>query len=295
MPRINDQILRSIVYLYPSESEAWAGERVGGSGFIAWIESEEPPHGGFYYIITASHVVKEGASPVARFNTPNGATHVISFSPEAWFHHPDGDDVAIAELPVEEFSRLSLTGVPPALFVDHELMTRENLGPGDECFFVGRFAAHDGGAERNFPTVRFGNLASPVTRIAHHRGFKQESFLVEARSLSGYSGSPVFIYTAATVNVNATEVITMASSEMFLLGLDWSHLDDYEPVLGSDKQTPVDPKEFVRSNSGMMAVVPAWKICELLCDEQMVKLRKETTDEIAPTIVSLDAQEREPA
>ena len=291
MPRISDQILRSIVYLYPSEAEAWAGERAGGSGFVAWIEGED--EAGHYYVVTASHVVREGGSPVARFNTPDDRTHVLPFPADAWFHHPDGDDVAIAVLPAEEFYRLGLTGVPPMLFVDPELMERENLGPGDECFFVGRFMAHDGGVERNFPSVRFGNLATPLTRIPHDRGFDQESFLVESRSLSGYSGSPVFIYSAAVVSLNATEMQTIATSQIFLLGLDWSHLNDYEPVLGGDKKTPVEPKEFVKRNAGMMGVVPAWKICELLCDEEMMELRRETEKPVRPSVASLDVEHAE--
>lgn len=52
-------------------------------------------------------------------------------------------------------------------------------------FFLGRFVTHDG-KQRNLPTVRFGNLATmPWEPVLTERGLRQESFLVEARSLSG--------------------------------------------------------------------------------------------------------------
>lgn len=50
----------------------------------------------------------------------------------------------------------------------------------------------------------------------------------------------------------------------WLLGIDFGHLPTYEPVLESDKTSPISEKWFVRGNTGLMTVVPAWKLLDLL-------------------------------
>lgn len=63
-------------------------------------------------------------------------------------------------------------------------------------FVVGRFVNAEG-RQKNLPTLRFGNIAqSPQEKIKQDRvfgSFEQESYLVEARTISGYSGSPVCV------------------------------------------------------------------------------------------------------
>jgi hypothetical protein len=59
---------------------------------------------------------------------------------------------------------------------------------------LGRFLGYDG-TEENKPAARFGHLAmAPTVPVKHPWGFTQPSFLIECRSVSGYSGSPIFIY-----------------------------------------------------------------------------------------------------
>lgn len=137
---------------------------------------------------------------------------------------------------------------------------------------VGRFIGHDG-KQRNTPSVRFGNIAMmPLEPLLHERGHKQESYLVEARSLPGYSGSPVFVWspslTARPKSVGESGKEEYAITEAFgpwLLGIDWCHLLTREPVRekGEDEK-PTQQGWFVRSNSGMAGVIPIWKLDELL-------------------------------
>lgn len=217
---------------------------------------------GELYVVTNSHVIREGGSPVIRINRAVGKADVIPLRLEQWEHHPDGDDVAVAAIGSLEDHRFA--SVPTSMFLTKELMAEHNLGLGDECFFAGRFVP-SGGVEVNFPTLRFGNLARlPVEPVRHPRGFGQESFLVEARSLSGYSGSPVFVYQSAVITAADTRMRAWDHSPIFLLGLDWSHFPIPKRVLEADKQTPTPDQHWVELNSGMMGVVPAWKVAELL-------------------------------
>ncbi len=78
--------------------------------------------------------------------------------------------------------------VTPKLIQDYD------LGIGDDVYTVGRFVNHDG-KQRNNPVVRFGNIAQmPIEPIKQDDGHLQDSYLVECKSVAGYSGSPVFAY-----------------------------------------------------------------------------------------------------
>lgn len=115
--------------------------------------------------------------------------------------------------------------------------------------------------------------------IVDEYGCRQESFLVEARSLAGYSGSPVFVYKSAGMDLDTGEVKPHVSASVFLLGVDWCHLSKRDPVLEDDKKTRVQPSKWVRQNTGMAGVIPAWKIAELLNDSEVLELRRKAADE----------------
>jgi hypothetical protein len=117
-----------------------------------------------------------------------------------------------------------------------------NVGPGDEVYFMGRFIAHDG-KQRNTPIVRFGSIAMMPREPVHQtqRAFDQESFLIEARSLSGFSGSPVMLYIPPfshrfRAGKYAWDEKGLApTTTMLLLGLDWGSMrlgDEAIPVTG---------------------------------------------------------------
>jgi hypothetical protein len=69
-----------------------------------------------------------------------------------------------------------------------------DIGPGDDVFVVGRFINREG-KQKNIPSVRFGNIAQmPGEPLFLDDGKELECFLIEGRSISGFSGSPVFIH-----------------------------------------------------------------------------------------------------
>jgi hypothetical protein len=59
----------------------------------------------------------------------------------------------------------------------------------------------------------------------------------------------------------------------WLLGVDWGHLPIHEQVKWPDDKAPVNEGWVVESNSGQMAVVPAWKLQELLDHEELAMAR----------------------
>jgi hypothetical protein len=275
MPAIPQEILETVVYLYPDVDSARRGERAGGSGCLVVIPTQtEPFLMGFMYIVTASHVIREGKASALRVNTRDGKLGVIHNTSTGWIHHPDADDLAV--LPINfEYDTVKARGIPLDWFVTKEKMERYKIGPGDEAFIVGRFVNHEG-KQQNLPAVRFGNLSMLAHEpIRTKRGLLQEAFLVECRSLPGYSGSPVFVYPLPFSPIRREQVPPM------LLGIDFGHLTDVRPVLDKDaNRVPVNDNWFVETNTGMSCVIPAWKVQELLYVEELVESRKEVLEQL---------------
>lgn len=277
MSRIPDELIDSVVYLYPSEDEARRGATQeqpgeGGTGFLISYPVEDAPEPNLCmtYVVTNSHVVgPEGRSMVLRLNKQGGGTDVIPTTDANWYHHPDGDGVAVCPIAISaaqyKFRQLQWNG---SAMTPDQLETWR-VGPGDEVFYLGRFRLQEG-MRRNLPTVRSGTISRmPLDEgVKHPRGFEQESFIVEARSISGYSGSPVFVYIPPFAwRGDLANVSIDSRARIALIGIDWGHQPDFVSVLGPDKKTPDPQKLWVKENSGLMMVVPSWRIDEFLRDD----------------------------
>jgi hypothetical protein len=274
VPRIDDSVLDCAVYLYHSEQDAIEGAHSGGSGFlvgvpVGWDDDgwKSRPRGTHIYAVTNSHVIEDGAS-VIRLNTRKGETKVIDLSRESWIHHPKSDDIAVAPIePDRELDKFKYIGVGIDMFVTQERMKTSAIGPGDETFTVGRFIARDE-RQSNAPIVRFGHISGSGTELIERiDGFKQESFLVESHSISGFSGSPVFVWVPLERTAKVADPQLMSqfrkavrsyqhAPREYFLGIDWGHLEDEHPP-------------------GMAGVVPAWKLLEVLSTDEVIKMRRE--------------------
>jgi hypothetical protein len=287
VPFISRDYLESVVYLYPSEAAAEDGKKIGGTGFLLLVPVNEAIGLQLLFVVTNKHIIRNG-NMVARVNTTRGSMDIIALDAAKWFEHPDGDDLAICHIDLTKANHrakaLNVEG-----FITRERIEKYEIGPGDETFAVGRFINREG-RQQNRPAVRFGNISQmPEEPIVQEDGFAQESFLVEARSLSGSSGSPVFVYLPSQyifgLNKGAREKfniigINEARAELplnigpWLLGVSYCYIRSDEQVYHTDTGKPVDEKWRVKSNSGMMGVIPAWKIVELLESPEVKELIK---------------------
>jgi hypothetical protein len=282
MPRIDDLILDCTIYLYPSVADAEDGKSVGGTGFLVGVLSEV--HQNYYhvYAVTTSHVIREGMSPVIRLNTKDGSKDVLRRELGDWKHHTEGDDLAIC--PIDLSERYQYLFIATDLFLDREMVTRYRLGPGEDVFMVGRFVNHEG-RQKNLPTVRFGNIAMmPFEPMRTKSGIMQESFLIECRSLGGYSGSPVFVWILPGTHrpwyAGGYSFKGQSLEGPWLLGIDWCHLPNYEPIYQSDKETRVAGNWVARSNTGMAGVIPAWRLFDFLNIGELVVQRRQKDERI---------------
>lgn len=280
MPRIPDEIQECVAYMYPDRRSATVGERVGGSAFLLMHHGADSRKHQIY-VVTNAHVIENGHWTI-RLNTQDGENDVIDTTEKDWFYRNMGDDVAIypVKLDLEVFRYRC---VVPHMFATKAQIEKNNIGIGDDCYVMGRFINHEG-RQRNLPCLRFGNIAQmPWEKIQQDRiwgMFEQESFLVEARSISGYSGSPVFVYFDPSVPRPSLRPMPLPLPGEWrgpwLLGISWGYLKgERVPVYHRQPDnTDVLTKSVADTNSGMMGVVPIWKLEDLLNDERMVKLRE---------------------
>lgn len=319
MPRIHDQYTHCAVYIYGSLVDAANGEHYGGSGFLCHVPLKENPQWGSVYVVTNWHVIEAAKTPVIRFNRKDGRVESIPTKLEDWFRHPDGDDVAVLPLDID-YETLHVLSIGIEQFVTPQLIVDEDIGIGDDTVMIGRFVNHEG-KQRNSPAVRFGNIAMMAhEKIQMESGLEQEAFLVEVRSLPGYSGSAVVIYSPCAMNDMSIRRSGKTRSEdeaerekekqekgmlippypirftnakgPFLLGVDFCHIHR-KATVRERNEAKSQEGWFIKENTGMAGVIPAWKIAEILNGEELETMRREDdrklTEKRKKSAASLDS------
>lgn len=272
---IDPRLLQCTIYLYPSVSAAREGKRVGGSGFLVCFP-EERPHA---YAVTNAHVHDRGCT-VIRMNTADGQIDIVETQPDAWAVATD-DDLAVLRL--DPSGAFEQTYIPPERFIGENCeIGGWPLWPGDDVQFFGRFIGHDG-HQRNRPVVRFGNismLADPAATV-HVNNRDQIAFLVECRSLGGFSGSPAFVGLTQPRIADSRTLEQLAQQSLVpntlaLLGIDCAHLPFWSQArIRPHPDAEKVPDTFVETNSGIAVVIPAWRLMRLLQREDLVRERKQ--------------------
>lgn len=260
MTRLHDDALETVFFLYPSEVDAESGAKTGGTGFLVRIESVRLD-GHYYFAVTNKHVIENGAT-TARFNRHDGTALIFDSSEQDWIMSKT-DDLAICQFSGDDLGDLKFKALGADHFLDKATMQALNIGVGDEAFVSGRIPGVDG-HDFNMPIYRFGRLCANDIRFVDG----QESLLVEAHSTGGLSGSPVFV---GVQNLFIRPGVTAPfESRMWLLGVQWAYVKDVTPVYFNGKASD---SQTVEMNSGVMCVVPAWKLWQLLHSPQVSALR----------------------
>jgi hypothetical protein len=216
--RVPNKLLNGIVFLgYRENPGDPSTERFAGTGFLVGVEL-----GGilFLYLVTAHHVAKalnNYSDAVARVNDIDGNPYTVSIPqersfealPTAWHRHNDlSVDLTVRVFLPDEYDRSTKRSighgsayVPEAMFIrEMQFEGNTGIGIGDEIFIAGLFHFVYG-KQSNSPIIRIGNIAMlPNERVYSREYGFMEAYLIEARSLGGISGSPVFV--RGTVNIS---------------------------------------------------------------------------------------------
>jgi hypothetical protein len=222
-------------------------------------------------VVTAKHVINNiwdyGTSEnvYLRFNNERGGTSVVTSRASDWSTDSKNPNLDIAVLPSNKWSNAGIDYrfVSEEIVVTEAIRSAYDIGVGDQIFLTGLFVSHYG-SHRNLPIVRQGSIASmPAEQIkVNMRGEEVgiDAYLVEAMSIGGLSGSPVFVR-AGGLKLGSQGNVAVGGEEHFLLGLIHGHWE-----LPSARQDTVhyDGNIGDALNTGIGIVIPATKISSLI-------------------------------
>jgi hypothetical protein len=246
----------------------------------------------YEYAVTARHTVEkihkdkysDDGEPYIRLNLRGADASVFRLSRDNWvFHGDDSVDVAVASVVLPDGRDHPL--IKTASFATEEVIQNLQIGSGNELFFPGLFTSHFG-MKRNIPIVRRGTIASMPQEKVLSEGLERELYLVEARSIGGLSGSPVFVNLGPSEPVMKwhpnrpvpPDIAELQLGPSYLLGLIHGHfttknVEDYADASEEDIAIIQGLKSM---NMGIGMVVPAKHILSVLdSDPAIVRIRDE--------------------
>jgi hypothetical protein len=223
-------------------------------------------------LVTAAHVIDDIVDADdtdgliwIRFNGRDGKLRMVSSRPDEWIQHPDrGADVAALRWPlggdIGDHVAWSMS-----VQLNDDLVKEFQFGPGDDVYLLGLFSEVEG-KSRNIPIARVGNIAAmPAEPIfLPKRNASAKVFLIEARSIGGLSGAPVFAHFGHMRMMGQMDRRTFKGLPTYWMGMVHGH---YER-----------PKE--KLNMGIAIVTPHEQVVAVINSAEEIKTRKAFEDSL---------------
>lgn len=269
---IPPEIKKCVVFLLCNDKN---GMRLMGTAFFVCVDLEEFKERNVAYLVTAKHVItaiKKISTDVdkkifIKINlSKENKTQLLRSTAEQWIYHEDPSvDVAVLSWTPPE-GVFDYLAIPIDMRLTDEIIESKKVGLGDEVFLTGLFHKFCG-KSRNIPIIRVGNIAMmPDEKIFVGDDLGEiDAYLIEARSIGGLSGSPVFVY-LGNMRPDKEGNIQMGGDYnlFYWLGLMHGHWEIDENQI----DVVVGDKEKEALNTGIAVVIPNSKILEVLnCDK----------------------------
>jgi hypothetical protein len=280
--RVPDQITKCVLFV--GSAEMPEPEYRGTAFIVTWPGRN---HNDFAFMVTARHVAEhlEGNEFWIRANTKKGSAVDLKGLPDnPWWYHPterEYVDAAVTMFSPARLAELDVEHIPVKMFADRAIIEVKHLGIGDEVFITGLFTKVTE-TTKNIPIVRTGTVAMiPGERIPFGNKLI-DAYLIEARSIGGLSGSPVFVRETLMMPASGSYVSAISLGEAppkWLSGLGEIYF------LGSmighwDVPEGFSPTQAEAVNMGVAPIVPAHKIREIILQPELVELMKKIDDEM---------------
>jgi hypothetical protein len=277
---VDSAILKNVIFIGAAENGTFVPK---ATGFLVSSEFEKIP---FTYVVTAEHVIMRMKSkgydrPLFRINTPDSGFRLFTCEYDHWSSHPDSankaTDVVVCQLATGE-APIEFLALDKSMLFGADKLQSENVGIGDDVFMVGLFRSHFG-KTKNVPIVRTGNIASMPGEPVHTKYCGDiDAFLIEARSISGLSGSPVY-WRSPPVRIINGQLQIRHGVRFGLLGLMHGHFDIKN--INEDIVTDSDPQRAPQGiNTGIGVVIPAQKILDILDQPSFENARHATVQQL---------------
>ncbi|MCF8124484.1 MAG: serine protease [Desulfarculaceae bacterium] len=253
-----------------------------GTAFFVGVKAPGEKNKYFVYMVTAKHVIKDHVTNnyisniLVRLNTKDGKSQIVKIpiitegeQRTVFFHEDESVDLAVIPC-LPDLNIYDYLYSPDDMITTKEAYKKLNIREGNDVFFTGLFAPFPG-VQRNYPIFRFGRVALVTEeKIEWQKNKFCDLYLIEAGSYGGNSGSPVFFYLGQDRKENA---IVLGPPVIKLAGImQGTYLDTREvKLIESAKETKVIP--LAQSSMGIAAVVPAYKLHEVLFGSELTKRR----------------------
>ncbi len=281
MPPIPADIKKVVTFIYVSDKYLSGKSDAlipNGTGFFIGVKDPKHSSVSAVYLVTAKHVLQGNDKAffpkvTIRLNKKIGSADAIDVplitqgKNKDIFIHNDAT-VELAVIPVLPNPNIYDFQVLPEEFItsksDFESL---KIQEGSEVFFTGLFLPYPG-VFRNYPIIRFGRVALITNEKIQMGDQKMDLYLIESSSFGGNSGSPVFFYFEP---VSPPGTVILGAPPVFkLAGVVLGFFGQSQPL------QIVETSKIVTSvsNIGISAVVPSYKLHDILFGGELKKLRK---------------------
>lgn len=262
---VPEDITKSVAFLALKMAD---GEiQLKGTAFLVGRESRKGGWANPVYAVTARHVIDgirvKSLDVWFRINRRSGESDWFHSNVRDWYAHPTDTTIDVAILRVDllpDWDHLVLT---EASWITKEIMASEDVNLGNEVFITGLFHHHQG-ERKSIPIVRVGNLACMSEEKIQTVVGLIDGLLIEARSIGGLSGSPVFLNLGTLRSIGGQLRQRTSGPAFYLLGLVHGHYDVNASEIDEASPTQLDGLTVQRVNTGIAIVVPFHSILEVI-------------------------------
>lgn len=260
------------------------GELVpNGTGFFVGVQDTKNSDVWHGYLVTARHVISEKPfGPllrriVVRLNKISTGVSEVNLpivtqgrNKNTFIHAENTVDLAVIRFaPDEKIFRFKF--LPSTMITTKTSFESLGISEGTDVFFTG-LLTHHVGESQNLPIVRFGRVALITDEKINWDGQKMDLYLIESWSYGGNSGSPVFFYLGVDSKPGA---LLFGPGKVYLAGIvmgSFNRGDQIKFVPGGAAPVPISV-----ANIGISAIVPAYKLLELLSSDELKQLHGEAS------------------
>ncbi|HTJ50260.1 MAG TPA: serine protease [Cyclobacteriaceae bacterium] len=233
-----------------------------GTGFIVYDDVSNKDKS---YLVTAKHVIegikgKGVDEAMVRMNLVDGTSQWYATTIKEWILNTDSNvDVAVFQTSGEK--SWDHVAYQLSASMTEKLIAENEIDVGDEVFIIGLFTHHHG-RQKNIPIARIGNIAALAEEKTQTRDHLMDAYLIEARSIGGLSGSPVFVNLGSVRYVMGSVKQSTNGSAFLLMGLIYGHYDVSSTNIDEAQEDQSSVTD--RVNTGIAIVTPVEKILETI-------------------------------
>lgn len=243
-----------------------------GTGFIVGYPLPGEEARVIPLVVTAKHVLGDHKKVLARFSTQEGSsTAFVQYDIENmrkendYWEYPGDDGVDIAVFRSLHFEGTKYQPLPLDLIATKETFAENVIRQTDRIIFPSLLINFMGSAQ-NYPVIRDGSIALipgervPMRYMVGSREVvtRQEVILVDATSVQGASGSPIFLWPGPRLKGKSFHI---AGTKPYLLGI----MHGFYPAVPREafEVETSHERTMYSENSGIAIIFPSWKLHDI--------------------------------